>query len=148
MARRTPKAIGTAAESAARDWLIGDGWLTCRRQPLAGARDEGDLAVCDMPDRRIIAEVKGGSSAESASDTLIREWLAQTDTECVHAGADLGVLIVRRHRRPVALWDAWMIAADWALLLTGDSILSTDAPWPLRASLRDWSALAQGWADS
>lgn len=142
-----PKDIGTRAESAARDWLRINGWPTARRQPLAGARDEGDLMICDMPDRRIIGEVKAGKAADKASLGQIGAWLEQTEQECIHAGADLGVLIVRRFRRPVAQWDAIMPAADWALLLTGESILTREAPWPLRASLADWSRAAWEWAD-
>lgn len=140
-----PKDIGTAAESAARNWLQSNGWPECDRQPLRGNRDQGDLVVCRSP--LIIAEVKAGAMAEKASDALIREWIKQTETEAVHAGAELGVLIVRRFRRPVAQWDAWLRANDWALLLTGDSILPTDAPWPLRASLADWATAAADWAE-
>lgn len=143
-----PKDIGTRGESAARDWLRINGWPTARRQPLAGARDEGDLMICDMPDRRIIGEVKSGKAADKASLGQIREWLEQTEQECIHAGADLGVLIVRRFGRPVGGWDAWMIAADWIVVLTAESVLSTDAPWPLRSSLKDWSDIVTGWADS
>ena len=41
----------------------------------------------------------------------------QTETERSNAGAQLAVLVVRRFRRPVALWDAWMDAASWGLLI-------------------------------
>ena len=141
-----PKDIGTSAETAAKRWLQANGWPDCDRQPLRGNRDQGDLIVCRAP--VIVAECKAGAMAESASNNLIRDWLEQTETEAVHAGADLAVLVVRRFRRPVAAWDAWMRANDWALLLTGDSILPTDAPWPLRASLADWSRAAYEWADN
>ena len=140
-----PKDIGTAAETAAKRFLQANGFPECDRQPLRGNRDQGDLVVCRDP--LVIAEVKGGQMAEKASAAVIAEWLEQTETEAVHAGADLAVLIVRRHRRPVGLWDTYMRANDWALLLTGDSILPTDAPWPLRASLGDWSRMAWEWAD-
>ena len=146
MAKRTPKAIGTRAESACRDWLKTNGWPTCDRQPLRGNRDHGDLIVCHAP--KIVAEVKAGKTAEKASDGLIRDWLLQTEDEAVNAGADLGVLIVRRFGRPPALWDAYMPSSDWITILTNDSVLPQDAPWPLRSSLADWSTIAQGWADS
>ena len=121
---RRPRDIGTAGETAARRWLQSDGWPDADRQPLRGTRDCGDLIVCRSP--RIIAECKAGNAAETASSGLIGQWLAQTETERVNAGAVLAVLIVRRHRRPVGLWDA---------------------PWSLRASLQDWSAMAKAWAD-
>lgn len=140
-----PRDIGTAAETATKRYLQAHGFPEADRQPLRGGRDQGDLIVCRAP--KIIAEVKAGAVADNASDQLIRQWLDQTDTEAVHAGADLGVLVVRRRHRPTGLWDAWMRANDWALLLTGDSILPTDAPWPLRASLGDWAVMAYEWAD-
>ena len=143
--KRSPRAIGTAGESAARMFLVDDGWPDCERTALHGNRDQGDLIVCRSP--RIIAECKAGAAAENASAAVIDEWLRQTDDEACHAGADLAVLIVRRYRRHVSAWDVWMRAADWALLLTGDTILHRDAPWPLRASLADWSAMAKAWAD-
>ena len=142
---RRPKDIGTEAERMVREWLKANGWPETERQVLHGGKDQGDLLICRAP--RIIAEVKGGARAEAASATMIGAWLDETETEAVHAGADLAVLVVRRFRRPPALWDAYMRANDWALLLTGDSILPTDAPWLLRASLADWSRMAWEWAD-
>ena len=68
--------------------------------------------------------------------------------EAVHAGADLSVLIVARKGVRVEYWDAVMAANDWMLLLSGDEVLPTDAPWPLRASLADWSRMALAWVES
>lgn len=143
---RRPKDIGTAGETAVKRWLLDNGWPDADRQPLRGNRDTGDLVVCRQP--LIIAECKAGAMAENASDALIRTWLEQTETERRNAGAQLGVLVVRRFRRPVGLWDAWMDAASWMMLLDGSGLDATDAPWPLRASLADWSEMAAGWADS
>ena len=143
---RRPKDIGTSAETAARRFLVDDGWPDCERRALAGNRDTGDLTVCRRP--LIVAEVKAGHAADKASPKVIADWLEQTDTEAVHAGAVLGVLIVARKYRNPRDWDAWMRACDWALLLAGDEVLPTDAPWPMRASLADWSAMAKGWADA
>lgn len=138
-----PKAIGTRGETAAVRWLQENGWPDAERQPLRGTRDQGDLVVCRRP--LIVAEVKAGAQAENASAGLIGQWLAQTEAEQVHAGAVLAVLIVRRHRRPVALWDAWMPAGDWAGMLAASAV---DEPRPLRGSLADWSAIAREWVDS
>jgi hypothetical protein len=143
---RRPKDIGTAGESAARRFLVDDGWPDCERRALAGNRDTGDLTVCRTP--LIIAEVKAGHAADKASPKVVDAWLEQTDTEAVHAGADLAVLIVARKYRHPRDWDAYMCAADWALLLTGYWMLPTDAPWPMRTSLADWSAMAKAWADA
>ena len=40
-----------------------------------------------------------------------------------------------------------LAANDWMLLLSGDEVLPTDAPWPLRASLADWSRMALAWVE-
>lgn len=138
------KAKGTRAESKARDWLQANGWPECERQPLRGNRDQGDLIVCRGP--KIIAEVK--YRAMPVGPRTLADWLEQTETEAVHAGADLGVLIVAVKGKPPALWDAYMPAADWALLTTGDSIPTRDAPEPLRATLAGWSRMAWDWADA
>lgn len=143
--KRSPKQRGTEAEVMARSFLADDGWTDCERIVQHGVHDQGDLLVCRNP--RIIAEVKGGAQAEAASHTVIGQWLADADREAVNAGADLGVLIVRRFRRPVELWDAVMAANDWMLILSGDEVLPTDAPWALRASLADWSRMALAWVE-
>lgn len=141
-----PRDIGTSAETAAKRWLVDDGWPDCERRALTGNRDTGDLTVCRRP--LIIAEVKAGHAADKASPKVIADWLEQTDTEAVHAGADLGVLIVARKYRNPRDWDAYMRACDWVLLLTGDEVLWPDAPWPMRVSVEHWSQMAKAWADA
>ena len=141
-----PRDIGTSAETAAKRWLVDDGWPDCERRALAGNRDTGDLTVCRTP--LIVAEVKAGHAADKASPKVIADWLEQTDTEAVHAGADLGVLIVARKYRNPRDWDAYMRACDWVLLLTGDEVLWPDAPWPMRVSVEHWSQMAKAWADA
>ncbi len=141
-----PRDIGTSAETAAKRWLVDDGWPDCERRALASNRDTGDLTVCRRP--LIIAEVKAGHAADKAGPKVIDAWLEQTDTEAVHAGAALGVLIVARKYRNPRDWDAYMRACDWALLLTGDEVLWPDAPWPMRVSVEHWSQMAKAWADA
>lgn len=138
-----PKDIGTRGETAVKRWLNNNGWPDADRQPLRGTRDTGDLVISRDP--LIIAECKAGDAAENASDALIRAWLTQTETERVNAGAALAVLVVRRFRRPVGLWDAWADAATWGFLMYGHLIAGVVAPWPLRASLADFSDMARQW---
>lgn len=138
-----PKQIGTAAESAARNWLIGDGWTECHRVAQTGRYDTGDLLICDKP-LRAIAEVKGGATAEAASAALIENWLDETDTERRHAAAAIGVLIVRRYRRNVAQWDAWIRMRDLVWLECGKYGWSDI---PVRVSLENFSALLRFAAD-
>ena len=137
------KDAGTRRETTAKRFLQASGWPDCDRQPLRGDRDHGDLIVCRDP--HIIAEVKYRS--ETFSDAQVGRWLEETEREAVNAGADLAVLIVARKGVRVEYWDAVMAANDWMLLLSGDEVLPTDAPWALRASLADWSRMALAWVE-
>ena len=134
---------GTRKETTAKRYLQASGWPEADRQPLRGNRDHGDLVVCRKP--KIVAEVKYRD--RTFSDAQVLRWLEETETEAVHAGADLAVLIVARKGVRVEYWDAVMAANDWMLLLSGDEVLPTDAPWPLRASLADWSRMALAWVE-
>ena len=134
---------GTRKETTAKRYLQASGWPEADRQPLRGNRDHGDLVVCRKP--KIVAEVKYRD--RTFSDAQVLRWLEETETEAVHAGADLSVLIVARKGVRVEYWDAVMAANDWMLLLSGDEVLPTDAPWPLRASLQDWSRMALAWVE-
>jgi len=134
---------GTRMETTAKRFLQASGWPGCDRQPLRGDRDHGDLIVCRDP--HIIAEVKYRS--ETFSDAQVGRWLGETEREAVHAGADLSVLIVARKGVRVEYWDAVMAANDWMLMLSGDQVLPTDAPWPMRTSLEHWSRIALAWVE-
>lgn len=134
---------GTRKETAAAKYLRTAGWPWCDRQPLRGNRDHGDLVVNRDP--KIIAEVKYRD--RPASQQQIAAWMDETDLEAVHAGADLGVLIVARKGVRVESWHACMTAADWLTVLSGDSGLFSDAPWVLSSSLADWAYMVRGWAD-
>ena len=141
---RSPKAIGTAGESAARRWLNDNGFPEAERRALAGSADTGDLTVCRQP--LIVAEVKAGKTADLASVQQKHRWLhAELAPEVAAAGAVFGVLIVARKHRSPALWEAWMPATDWAMLLTGD--VDVDADHPMCATVQDWADLASGWAE-
>ena len=134
---------GTRKETTAKRYLQASGWPEADRQPLRGNRDHGDLVVCRTP--KIVAEVKYRD--RTFSDAQVLRWLEETETEAVHAGADLSVLIVARKGVRVEYWDAVMAANDWLLILSGDEVLPTDAPWPLRASLQNWSRMALAWVE-
>jgi hypothetical protein len=125
--------------------LRANGFPDARRQPLYGAKDQGDIIVCEQP--RILIECKAGAAASNASMGQIRAWLEQTETEAVNAAADLGVLVQYRRGRSVGDWPVWMAACDWIALLTGDELTPVDAPWPMATSLADWAVMARGWAE-
>ena len=102
-----PKAIGTRAETAVARYAHAHGFPHADRRALAGSLDRGDILVCPG----IIAEVKGGAAAETASDELIRRWLAETERERVNAGAAIAVLVTKRRGvgpQRAGQWAAWM----------------------------------------
>ena len=138
-----PRAVGTAGETAVVRFLQDDGWPEAERLPLSGRYDRGDLLICTTP-WKAIAEVKGGATAEAASAATIDNWLDETDTERRHAAATIGVLIVRRYRRPPRLWDAWMRMRDLVWLENGKYGWSDI---PVRVSLENFSALLRFAAD-
>lgn len=100
------KAIGTAAETAVVRAARPRGFPWADRYALHGGKDIGDVFLCPG----VIVEVKGGEWARRASDTLIDDWLTETERERVNAGAPVGFLVVQRaavgainaHR-----WSAW-----------------------------------------
>lgn len=137
------KRIGTETESRVVNWLRQTGFPDARREVLHGSKDQGDIVICASP--LVIAECKGGKAAEQASAGQIVQWMTETETEAVNAGADLAALIVRRWRRHVEQWDVWLPATDWVLLVTGESVLPDPRPVPLRGSLVDFGRLLRGW---
>lgn len=140
--RSARRRIGTPAEVAAVRFLQDNGFPKADRQPLRGNRDAGDIRISDL----IIAEVKAGQYAERASVRQIAEWLAETDRERCNAEAQIGVLIVRRYRRPVALWDVWLTLVELYDLTDvdgGGKLRHEDVKVPVRLSLADFCALAE-----
>lgn len=142
--KRRPKDIGTAAETAVVRYLREHGFPGADRQPLRGNRDQGDITIT----AGVIAEVKAGHYAATASTAVIKQWLDETETERVNAGADIGVLIVRQARRGVNLWHVWQPAHTLLYTLTGDALPTFAAPWPVCMALQDWAQLVAGeWGD-
>lgn len=139
MTPRTPKAKGTAFESAVVRWLRDNGYPHADRQPLRGTRDAGDLALCPG----VIAECKAGKAAHQASDTQVELWLAETERERANAGADVGLLIVDRYRRPVA--DSWVITDSRLLCLLHGGTPTSGDPQPVRLTLAAAVHLLRTW---
>lgn len=105
--RRRPRDIGTAVETATVRYLQEHGFPHAERRSLKGVLDQGD--VTGTPG--ICWEIKGGHAAENASDGQIAAWLAETETERFNAGADVGVLVVKRKGISAANAGRW-----WAIL--------------------------------
>jgi len=139
------KDIGTKAESAVVAVLRAHGFPTAERSALHGAHDQGDITGTPA-----CWEVKGGHAAEQASDGQVAAWMAELDTECVHKGADVGVLVMKRKGVGHGNAERW-----WAVMWLGD--VANDYPWgdarhiPVRMTLADacrvLSALGYGGAE-
>lgn len=100
------KAIGTAAETAVVKAARARGFPWADRYALHGRADIGDIALCPG----VIVEVKGGDWARKASDSLIDDWLTETERERINARAAVGFLVVQRAAVGYAnahRWSAW-----------------------------------------
>jgi hypothetical protein len=104
------KEIGTWTETAVTRVLLRNGFPTAERSALHGAKDQGDITGTP-----VCWEVKGGHRAETASDGQVLAWMAELDTECVHKGADVGVLVLKRKGVGAANADRW-----WAVMWLHD----------------------------
>lgn len=128
------KAIGTAAETAVVRAARSRGFPWADRYALHGRADIGDITLCPG----VIVEVKGGQWAKNASDSLIDDWLTETERERINARADVGFLVVQRAAVGPAnaqRWSAWW-RLHWLMdLMPNQGIPSELYDQPVRMSL-------------
>ena len=116
-----PKQRGTAAETAVLRHVRDHGYPWAERLALTGAADCGDISL--LPGRLVILEVKAHASAATGQpgDAQLADWMSQTSTERVNAGADYGVLVVKRKgTTDPGRWFAYVTAGQFASLLGAD----------------------------
>lgn len=118
-------AIGTATAEAVVRFLRGAGWPAAERTALHGVNDVGDITGTPG----IAWEVKGGAAAETASDGLVETWLADTERERLCAGANVGVLVLKRRGVGPANAGRW-----WAVVLVDG--LANAIPTPITRPAR------------
>lgn len=107
-------AIGTkTATHVARTMAI-HGFPLAERRTLRGCDDWGDI---NTGNPRLVIQVKGGHAAESASDAQVASWLEITDKQRASAGADIGILVLKRKGVGYANADRW-----WAILTARDIV--------------------------
>ncbi|MDT0442343.1 hypothetical protein [Streptomyces johnsoniae] len=91
------KAKGTKAETEVvrylRQW-----WPAAERRALSGNKDKGDVA--GIPG--VVVEVKAAATQQ------LTAWKRETEQERINAAALTGVLVVKRPRKPVKEWDAYL----------------------------------------
>lgn len=145
------KAKGTAAETAVVRWARANGFGGADRQPLRGNRDTGDIALCPG----VIVEVKAHRIPTGCPTRgQLTCWMAQTETERRNAGADLGVLIVKRvGTTDVGHWHAHITAWTLADLITpgttGQAPVTASLHAPVCIAVADLATLLRqsGWGD-
>lgn len=144
------KKKGTAAETAVVHHARGHGFPWADRQPLRGNRDAGDITLAPG----VIAEVKNHALPTGhPTPGQLDEWMRQTILEQNIAGADVGILIVkRRGTRDVGRWHAYVTAWTLAEIVHGDSInpVSDHAAAPVCLAVDPLLELlrAAGWGDA
>lgn len=89
-------AIGTKAETAVVRAAAPRGFPHADRLRLKGMDDRGDVRLTTTLTAGVIAEVKGGETARSASENRVHNWLIETEREREKAEADIGILVVQR----------------------------------------------------
>lgn len=116
-----PKQRGTAAETAVLRYVRERGYPWAHRLALTGNADQGDISL--LPGNLVILEVKAHASAATGQpgDAQLTDWMRQTSTERVNAGADYGVLVVKRKgTTDPGRWFAYVTAGAFASLLGAD----------------------------
>lgn len=108
------KRRGTAVEVKVRNYLrVALGQPGIDRQPLRGARDEGDLRGLVVRGCECVVEVK---AKRDMRPSLLAEYRRQTLVERENAGAGVGVLVVWRYNHPAADAVAHVTLRDLARL--------------------------------
>jgi hypothetical protein len=116
------KAMGTAVETAAVNWLKLNGFPQAERLPLAGSLDRGDLRLCREP--TVIAECK-----RAQRGLQLVPWMRELEVEIGNAGATTGLLIAKQkgvgdkrvgrwvggmsYDAFVSLYGNWLDAGKW-----------------------------------
>jgi len=122
--------IGASAEAAVVKVLHAHGFPAAERRRVR-RHDALDIIVCPG----VVASVKGGAYARTASLGAISGWHAEADAKRREHGADLALLVVQRAGYGVDRadhWRTWVIGShvtDWHPLLD-------HAEWQLANGLR------------
>jgi len=140
-----PKDIGTRAESAIVRAARTRGFPGADRRTQTGRYDRGDILLCPG----IIIEAKGGDMAKRASDTLIDDWLDETQTERMNAGAEVAFLVTQRAGHGPQNAHNWW--AHWRLgwLMGLDDLFAPpaglDIHTPIRLTLGNTLLILRAW---
>lgn len=111
--------IGRECEAAVTKVFVEGGFPHAERRRVR-AHDALDILVGPG----VIASVKGGQQARTASLGLVGGWLAEADRKRAEQGADIALLVVQRQgygRDRAGAWRTWVLGLDrdhWETTLT------------------------------
>lgn len=125
------KDIGTKAETAVVRAAQKRGFPHADRITLSGHKDRSDVRLTLGLTAGVVAQVKGGKYAKTASDQQITAWLTATETERRNAGAAIAFLVTQRagvglpnaHR-----WHAHMTVRTFLELLGATNAITPPDP--------------------
>lgn len=140
------KQIGTAAETAVRNYLLSVGYsnLAAHRNILKGANDEGDVWLREENRGLIIFEVKGGKSAKEASYGQVQKWFEETELEQKNASAEFGFLVTQRAGVGYPRAGEWWAYATLGQLITLRTNLASNDNTLVRVTLAQLVKLIHG----
>ena len=100
-----PKRIGTASESAVRDYLLSRG-ITAIRPAQAGTQDRGDVHAAPTPNGyRLVLEVKAGAQAHNPPMPQVEAWQGEAELEAARVpDCDMAILVLKR-KGSAKVWD-------------------------------------------
>lgn len=139
------KAIGTAAETAVKNYLLSVGYspLEAHRNVLKGSLDEGDVWLRDIQGLMVF-EVKGGKSAKEASYGQVQKWFEEAETEAKNADARFGFLVTQRAGVGYPRAGEWWAYATLGSLIALRTGLHNENGTLLRLTLADLVKLIHG----
>lgn len=128
------KRRGTAVEVKVRNYLrVALGQPGIDRQPLRGARDEGDLRGLVVRGCECVVEVK---AKRDMRPSLLAEYRRQTLVERENAGAGVGVLVTWRYNHPAADAVAHVTLRDLTRLVPVEDLEPSALAWADRHWVR------------
>lgn len=96
------RAKGTAWETAVVRWLRERGFDRVERRSLHGTNDKGDITGIN----EVVIECKNAKTYKLA------EWMDETQQEVKNAGANIGVLLVKRIGKTDPGMGYWVMSAE------------------------------------
>jgi hypothetical protein len=141
------KQIGTAAETAVKNYLLSLGYtaMEAHRNVLKGSEDEGDVWLRESTRGLIVFEVKGGKAAKTASHEQIKKWMLEAEVERKHADANYGVLVTQRAGVGYPRAGEWWVYTTLKDLVKYKMRLdAVDAEQIVRLTLKEYMEIVRG----